>query len=241
MPCVDRARGLTLAELLILIGIVVVIVAIAVPGLLSSQRASNERNASTCLKTLTSAEADFRANDRDGNHVNDFWTADVKGLYTMTSAAEPGAAKSAKDPCVKLIELAMAAADADPTFYPAGGENAPLTAFPRAKSEYWYVALLTDLSLAGKAEMTYKVDTGGTPPMGAVHNTSRFGFAAFPDSSSGGKYVFRVNENNTIFREATSGSVRSGSAIPPGLNGVPQKFLHFPSDETLKSYWSVID
>ena len=40
------------------------------------------------LRTQTVAEADFRANDRDWDHVNDFWTVDVKGLYTMTGAAE---------------------------------------------------------------------------------------------------------------------------------------------------------
>jgi len=32
------------------------------------------------------AEADFRANDRDWTHVNDFWCG-VSGLYTMTSSA----------------------------------------------------------------------------------------------------------------------------------------------------------
>jgi len=97
MPA-DRRRGLRLIEWLIILGIILAICAIAIPGLLSSQRASNERNASTSLKTLSSAEADFRANDRDWNHVNDFWTGDVKGLYTMTSAAEKGAGTSPKDP-----------------------------------------------------------------------------------------------------------------------------------------------
>ncbi|HVR83252.1 MAG TPA: type II secretion system protein, partial [Planctomycetota bacterium] len=85
-----KKGGFTLIELMIVIAIIAIIAAIAIPGLLSSQRASNERNASTSLKTLTSAEADFRANDRDWNHVNDFWTGDVKGLYCMTSAAVIG-------------------------------------------------------------------------------------------------------------------------------------------------------
>jgi prepilin-type N-terminal cleavage/methylation domain-containing protein len=67
-------KGFTLIELMIVIAI---IAAIAIPGLLSSQRASNERSASTSLKTLSTAEAEFRANDRDWNHVNDFWTYKV--------------------------------------------------------------------------------------------------------------------------------------------------------------------
>src|SRR5882672_6247886 len=123
-------KGFTLIELMIVIAIIAIIAAIAIPGLLSSQRASNERNASTSLKTLTSAEADFRANDRDWNHVNDFWTGDVKGLYTMTSAAVKGAvAGNEKDPAVRLIEISIAAADVDGTVIPAGGENLPLTVF----------------------------------------------------------------------------------------------------------------
>ncbi|HUR39322.1 MAG TPA: prepilin-type N-terminal cleavage/methylation domain-containing protein, partial [Planctomycetota bacterium] len=48
-------KGFTLIELMIVIAIIAIIAAIAIPGLLSSQRASNERNASTSLKTLTSA------------------------------------------------------------------------------------------------------------------------------------------------------------------------------------------
>src|SRR5579859_2168271 len=121
--------GFTLIELMIVIAIIAIIAAIAIPGLLSSQRASNERNASTSLKTLTSAEADFRANDRDWNHVNDFWTADVKGLYTMTSAAVSGANNSTSDPAIKLIELSIASADADPAVPSAGTENCALSLF----------------------------------------------------------------------------------------------------------------
>jgi hypothetical protein len=215
---------------------VLVLVAIAVSfgtvGIVCSQRASNERNASTSLKTLASGEADFRANDRDWNHVNDFWTADVKGLYTLTSGAVRGAnPASTSDPSIKLIELSIAAADGDGTFFSAGGENLPLTAFatPMAKAGYWYAALLTDRTLAGSLEMTYAQDTEGKPPMGSVHNTSKFGFAAFPDSSGSGKYIFFVNENNTIFREATTGA-RTGKEIPPGRKGLDQTWQHWPDD-----------
>ncbi len=33
------------------------------------------------MKTLSAAAEDFRGNDRDGNRIQDFWTADVSGLY----------------------------------------------------------------------------------------------------------------------------------------------------------------
>ena len=154
-------QGFTLIELMIVIAIIAIIAAIAIPGLLSSQRASNERNASTSLKTLSSAEADFRANDRDWNHVNDFWTGDVKGLYTMTSAGVRGAGTAPLDPPIKLIEVEVAAADVDPARVPAGGENMALPQPPAARKGYWYVALLTDLTLKGTEEESYKREVAG--------------------------------------------------------------------------------
>jgi prepilin-type N-terminal cleavage/methylation domain-containing protein len=236
-------KGFTLIELMIVIAIIAIIAAIAIPGLLSSQRASNERNASTSLKTLSSAEADFRANDRDWNHVNDFWTANVAGLYTMTSSAVTGnTANSTTDPSIKLIELSVASADTDAATPAAGNENVSLSTFavPSAKAGYWYQALITDQTLGTSAEATYKIDTGGTPGMGSVHNTSKFGFLAFPDSQSAGKYVFIVNENNTIFRSATSGSVKGTStATPPGTLATP--YIDWPDDANLKLYWAKLD
>ena len=236
-------KGFTLIELMIVIAIIAIIAAIAIPGLLSSQRASNERNASTSLKTLSSAEADFRANDRDWNHVNDFWTANVAGLYTMTSSAVTGnTANSTTDPSIKLIELSVASADTDSNTPAAGNENVALSSFavPSAKAGYWYQALITDDTLGTSAEATYKCDTGGTPVMGSVHNTSKFGFLAFPDSQSAGKYVFIVNENNTIFRSATTGSVKpAGGANPPGAQTAP--YDCWPDDANLKSFWNKLD
>jgi hypothetical protein len=47
------------------------------------------------------AESDFRANDRDWNHVNDFWCG-VSGLYTMTSVQITGGPSE-----IELIELSL--------------------------------------------------------------------------------------------------------------------------------------
>ena len=234
-------KGFTLIELMIVIAIIAVIAAIAIPGLLAAQRSANERNAATSLKTMSTAEADFRANDRDWNHVNDFWTYNVCGLFTMTSAAVPGnAGNTTTDPSIKLIDLSVASADTESGT--AGfGEYAALSTFaiPSAKAGYWYSALTNDMSVAGTPDQTYRQDTAGTPAMGSVHNTSKFGFLAFPDSLSSGKYVFIVNENNTIYRSATTGIVRPSTTTPPGPINAP--YNEWPSDTNLKSYWSKID
>jgi hypothetical protein len=224
--------------------ILAVIAAIAIPGLLATGcRGSGERMYSTSLKTISTAEADFRANDRDWNHVNDFWTADVKGLYTMTSAAEKGAKGDSADPAIKLIELSIASADADGTFEPAGGENLPLGSFaiPAPKAGYWFAALTLDLSSTDLTEPTYRVDTGGTPAMGSCHNTSKFGFITFPDPSSDGKYMFIVNENNTIYRAAVTAAIRRGKGSTPGLNALHPSYRNWPDDETLRTNWSKPD
>src|SRR6185503_5733204 len=123
-------NGFTLVELMIVIAIIAIIASIAIPSLLASQRSSNERNAATSLKALASAEADFRENDRDWNRVNDFWTANVAGLYTMTSAKVPKAKQGdVTDPELRLIDLTIAAADTDATVFSAANENLALSNF----------------------------------------------------------------------------------------------------------------
>jgi len=189
---------------LVFLGIIAVFVAIAIPGVLSSQRASNERTASTMLKILTSAEADFRANDRDGNKVNDFWTGDVSGLCY---------GRSPEGVELRLIEPTTANADARPLF--------PLTKGTVPLAGYSYQALERDNSVPGP-EGVYKTDTDKSGRK--VHHETKFGFCAFPKDGGSGKYVFFVNENNTIFRQAT-----------------PQPIDAFPDDRTLKSSWSRID
>ena len=242
----DSRQGFALVEVLVIIAVVGLIALLAVSGLFPARNyGSSERNPSTSLKTLASAQADFRSNDRDWNHVTDFWTANVSGLYTMTSAAVRGAvANDTTDPSIKLIELSVAAADADDTFYAAGGENLALTNFAvySAKAGYWYAALTADLSLpASDPERVYRRDTGGTPGMGKVHHETKFGFISFPDSQSAGKYVFIVNENNTIFRSAVSAPVKGSTSNPPGLAGMSPLYLNWPDDVTLKAYWSKLD
>jgi prepilin-type N-terminal cleavage/methylation domain-containing protein len=241
-----RDSGFTLVELIIVVVLVGIVAVVVLPGFRrTSCGGSNERNASTSLKTLSSAEADFRANDRDFNHINDFWTANVSGLYTMTSAAVPGATpNSTTDPSIKLIELSIASADVDGVFHPAGGENVALTNFAveSPKAGHWFVALRSDLSLTpADGNPSYMQESIGKPAMGKVHHYTRFGFAAFPDSRSAGKYAFMVNENNTIFRSALTGACKTGTANPPGVASVAPGLLNWPNDQTLKASWSKLD
>jgi hypothetical protein len=238
-----RTSGSILVNLLVIGAVVILFIAvIAVPGLLSSARASNERSFTVSLKTLAAAEADFRANDRDWNHLNDFWTADVKGLYTMTSAVVAGATPgSTTDPSIKLIELSIASADADETFFPAGGDNLPLSVFslPAAKARYWYAALRSDLSTTPPT--SYAQHAQGKVFGERVRHESKFGFVGFPDSQSAGKYIAIVNESNRIYRTAATTLCRTPGTNPPGVAGIPSAYLNWPDESTLKSMWSKLD
>jgi len=92
----------------------------------SRHRTPEERPASTLLKTLSSAQADFRANDRDGDGVNQFWRADIAGLYALA----PGGG-----PAIRLIGRDLALADARPVYdLTLDGERKPLKG-------YWFRAL----------------------------------------------------------------------------------------------------
>jgi outer membrane lipoprotein-sorting protein len=174
-----------------------------------AQMASNERNASASLKTLATAEADFRANDRDNNHVNDFWTGDVAGLYTVVPAG-------GKEP-IKLIELSVAAADGAPL-----EDGAAITKLaPRSPKAGYYFRVMTSDKSSGTSE-PYQTDTGGTPNRGKLFHTSAFGFCAYPaEYSEGGLRTFIINEGNTVFWKDTEG----------------EPVLEWPSDKELADDW----
>ncbi len=180
--------------------------------------AMNERGGSTTLKTFASAEADFRANDRDWNHVNDFWTADIAGLYTC---------KDDSGNSIKLIELSAALADAAPLEAGAAAGKIPALSdfgLPAPKSGYWFRAMETNAEENPPEPL--RQDTGGKPLMGKVHHTSRFGICAYPaEYGVSGLRTFIINENNTIFWKDTQG----------------EPVLEWPADAELLKEWTKLD
>ena len=170
-----------------IITITLVAGALAIPACIlyfesSSTRPTTERNPSASLKTLGTAQADFRANDRDGNGRKDYWVADVSGLYCVTSPTAP-------DALIKLIDISVAGADPTPVM-----DMSSITQ-RGSKAGYYYGVIPLDETGKPYTPFTDNLDYAG-------RSTEGFAFCAFPDSyGKSGNFTYISNEQNKIYKK----------------------------------------
>ena len=149
-----RDQGFTLIELLIVVAIISIIAAIAVPGLLRARMSGNETSALASLKVVNSSEVAYSASCGNNGYAVSFVTlatpsptmgfisADlgvatpIKSGYTFSLAASPGAQAGVND-CNAVATQTGYYASAIPTGYGTTGSKSYATTAGNTVYQAW--------------------------------------------------------------------------------------------------------
>ncbi len=153
---------------------------------------ANERNASGTLRTFSTAQADFRSNDRDDNRINDFWVGDVAQLHYMKVG----------DYEIKLIEPKAAEADAA-----AISGKLP-------KPGWGYLFRVVPFYNDGLGIRPYAAEEA------KMRHPGKYAFVAYPaDYGVTGRMTYIVDESITMWQKDTMGEAVMTFPVEPRKDG----------------------
>ena len=185
-----RARGFTLIELMIVVAIIAIIAAIAIPSLLRSRMAANETAAAASCKAFAEAEEIYHRTDYGG-------TGTLQYSQFLTGANSLVDGVSATSGALALIDKTFG--NAETTF----ANSAP-------KAGYLFTVLTSQGVAATGGARTYLTGAKNYMTLGYALN-------AVPGSyDSTGRDQFIINSNGTIFQRDPTSS--ANNTLQPTFN-----------------------
>ena len=155
MKIQDR-KGFTLVELMIVVGVISIIAAIAVPGLLRARMSGNEASAIGSMRAIVSGEAAYAASCGGGGYAT---TLAALGLAPAGGAPFVSPDLSVTEPAVKSGYMATVAAGTDAAVVLAAAATCNAAATPSAAT---YYAHAEPLAVGITGQRSFAVDQRST-------------------------------------------------------------------------------